>query len=182
MEAWHSTGLAAQQHGEAPWKHLTCNDSEALFKCLPAALHQIRELRCDFLLTVQPGVYRFTRLREKGSCSQRETGDWQGNEHVLCVIIQPQQKAKQTSSRFLWYIQYSYWAKDHFHTDTRLYKGQLYSSPRKRCHSWTNAGWLIFIMARIWALLNERGQTACTIYALKGELALYFSLYWSVFA
>lgn len=92
VEAWHSVSLAAQHHGEAPWKHLTCYDSEALFKCLPAALHQIRGLRCDFLPTRQPEVYWFT----KGHI-QRERG--QGSRYVLCVVMQPRpQSAKPASS------------------------------------------------------------------------------------
>lgn len=32
VEVWRSASLAAQQHGEATWKHLTCCDSEAFIQ------------------------------------------------------------------------------------------------------------------------------------------------------
>lgn len=46
----NSFGGPAQRDSAASWKHLTRRVPEASFKCLPA-LHQIIELRCDFLFS-----------------------------------------------------------------------------------------------------------------------------------
>lgn len=53
-EAWHAATLAAQQHGEASWKHLTCCDTGACIQMstMSTALHHIRGLGCDFLLNL----------------------------------------------------------------------------------------------------------------------------------
>lgn len=80
VEAWHSVSLAAQQHGEASWKHLTCCDSEAFIQMSTssAALHQIRELRCDFLLNQAAWglpVHQVEEKRKTGSRSQRDEVD-----------------------------------------------------------------------------------------------------------
>lgn len=72
--------LAAQQYGEASWKHLTYCDSEAFIQMSTssAALHQIRELRCDFLLKRAAWglpVHQVEGKRKTGSRSQRDEAD-----------------------------------------------------------------------------------------------------------
>ncbi len=80
--------------------------------------------------TGQPGVYRFTRLREKGKQGHvlkemKQTDREKG--YVFCVIL----SSKPTSSLIPLlprHIKFSFWAKvsrNHFHTDilyTQLYE------------------------------------------------------------
>lgn len=81
------------QHGEASWKHLTCCDSGAFIQMSTssAALHQIRELRCDFLLNWPAGglpVHQVEGKRKAGSRSQREVPEQHWKGYVVCVRTQ----------------------------------------------------------------------------------------------
>lgn len=90
MEAWQSASLAAQQHSEASWKHLTCCDSEAFIQMSTssAALHQIRELRCDFLFNRAAWGLPVHQVEGKGKQGHvlKEMKRIDREEDMLCVL------------------------------------------------------------------------------------------------